>query len=64
MEKSVREQVMLLISSSPKVRTEAAAAIQKYGRFSEPILKRLVEDEKDAMLRARLKRLIDEPATD
>jgi len=64
MEKSVKEQVMLLISSSPKVRAEAAAAIQMYGRFSEPILKRLVEDEKDAMLRARIKRLIDVPAAD
>jgi len=64
MEKSVKEQVMLLISSSPKVRAEAAAAIQMYGRFSEPILKRLIEDEKDAMLRARMKRLIDVPAAD
>jgi len=55
---------MLLISSSPKVRAEAAAAIQMYGRFSEPILKRLIEDEKAAALRARIKRLIEVPATD
>src|SRR2546421_1605762 len=64
MEKSVKEQVMLLIDSSPKVRAEAATAIKMYGRFSEPILKRLIEDEKDAMLRARIKRLIDVPVAD
>jgi hypothetical protein len=64
MEKSVKEQVRLLNNSSPNVRAEAAAAIQKYGRFSEPILKRIIEDEKDAALRARIKRLIDEPAAD
>ena len=64
MEKSVKQQVMLLINSSPKVRAEAAAAIQMYGRFSEPILKRLIEDEKDAMLRARIKRLLDVPVAE
>jgi hypothetical protein len=64
MEKSVKEQVKLLNDSSPKVRAEAATAIQKYGRFSEPILKRIIEDEKDPTLRARIKRLIDVPAAD
>jgi hypothetical protein len=64
MEKSVKEQVRLLSDSSPKVRAETAAAIQKYGRFSEPILKRIIEDEKDATVRARIKRLIDMPAAD
>lgn len=64
MEKSVKEQVRLLNDSSPKVRAEAAAAMRKYGRFSEPILKRIIEDEKDPTLRARIKRLIDVPAAD
>lgn len=64
MEKSVKEQVRLLNDSSPKVRAEAATAIQKYGRFSEPILKRIIEDEKDPTLRARIKRLIDVRAAD
>ena len=64
MEKSVKEKISLLNDASPKVRAEAAAAIQKYGRFSEPILKRIVENEKDATLRARIKRLIDVPAAD
>ena len=64
MEKSVKEEVSRLNDSSPNVRAEAAAAIQKYGRFSEPILKRIIEDEKDPTLRARIKRLIDEPAAE
>ena len=64
MEKSVKDRVKLLNDSSPKVRAEAAAAIQKYGRFSEPILKRLIDDEKDPALRARIKRLIEVPVAD
>src|SRR5882724_628091 len=64
MEKSVKEQVRLLNDSSPNARAQAAAAIQKYGRFSEPILKRIIEDEKDPTLRARIKQLINEPAGD
>src|SRR6266478_958692 len=64
MEKSVQQRVRLLNDSSPKVRAEAAVAIQKYGRFSEPILKRIVEDEKDPTLRARIKRLIETPVAD
>src|SRR5438105_7022282 len=64
MEKSVKDRVKLLNDSSPKVRAEAAAAIQKYGRFSGPILKRLIDDEKDPTLRLRIKRLIDVPIAD
>jgi hypothetical protein len=59
MEKSVKAQVSLLNDPSPKVRVDAAASIKKYGRFSEPILKRIMEDESDPALRARIKRLID-----
>ena len=64
MEKSVREQVTRLNDPSPAVRNAAAASIKTYGRFSEPILKRILEDEKDAMLRARIKRLIGTPASE
>src|SRR6478672_4285440 len=59
MEKSVREQVSRLNDPSPAVRSEAAASIKKYGRFSEPILKRMLDDESDAVLHARIKRLIE-----
>jgi len=58
MEKSVRERVSMLSSSLPKTRAQARLAIQKYGRFSEPILKRLVEDEKDPVVRARIEQII------
>jgi hypothetical protein len=64
MQKSVKEQVRLLNDSSPKVRSEAAASIRKYGRFSEPILKWIIEDENDPAMRARIKRLIDTKASE
>jgi len=64
MEKSVREQVSRLSAPSPVARAEAAAAIKKYGRFSEPILKQILEDESDPALRARIKRLIETPASE
>jgi hypothetical protein len=58
MEKSVQQQVSLLSDASPEVRSRAEAEIKKYGRFSEPILKRLLEQESDAVLRARISNLI------
>jgi len=64
MEKSVREQVSRLNDPSPAVRSAAAASIKKYGRFSEPILKRMLDDEGDATLRARIKRLIETSASE
>jgi len=64
MEKSVSEQVSRLNDPSPAVRSAAAASIKKYGRFSEPILKRMLDDESDAALRARIKRLIEAPASE
>ena len=64
MEKSVREQVSRLNDPSPAVRSAAAASIKKYGRFSEPILKRMLDDENDAALRARIKRLIETSASE
>jgi len=64
MEKSVKEQVRLLNDSSPKVRSDAAVSIRKYGRFSEPILKQIMDEENNPALRARIKRLIETPASD
>ncbi|HEX3143315.1 MAG TPA: HEAT repeat domain-containing protein [Pyrinomonadaceae bacterium] len=64
MEKPVREQASLLSDPSPAVRSAAAASIKKYGRFSEPILKRMLDDESDAALRARIKRLIETSASE
>jgi hypothetical protein len=64
MEKSVREQVSRLNAASPAARAEAAAAIKKYGRFSEPILKRIMDDESDPTVRARIKRLIETSASE
>lgn len=64
MKKSVMERVQLLNDPSPKVRAEAAAAIREYGRFTEPILKQLLENEHDSTRRARLERLIATPVSD
>jgi len=64
LEKSVKEQVGRLNASAPAARAEAAAAIKKYGRFSEPILKRILDDESDPALRARIKRLIEGSASE
>jgi hypothetical protein len=64
LEKSVKEQVSNLNAPSPAARAEAAAAIKKYGRFSEPILKRILADESDPTLRARIKRLIETSAAE
>jgi hypothetical protein len=64
MEKSVKEQVRLLSSGSPVAREAAAVAIQKYGRFSEPILKRILEDENDPAMRTRIQRLIETRASE
>lgn len=64
MEKSVREQVSRLRDPSAAVRADVAKSIRKYGRFSEPILKRILSDESDPALRARLRRLIETSASE
>jgi hypothetical protein len=63
MEKSVQKQVSMLGDPSPKVREEAMVAIRKYGRFSEPILKRILENERNELMRRRIKELIESTAT-
>jgi hypothetical protein len=58
MEKDVRKQVGLLRSTSAKVREEAQNNLKKYGRFYEPILKSILESEKDAKVRTQIQKLI------
>jgi hypothetical protein len=60
MEKSVQKQVKML--GDPQTRDDAMQAIRKYGRFSEPILKRILVSEKDPAVRARINQLIDRTA--
>ncbi len=64
MEKSVGQQIVLLRDPSPQVREAARQAIQRYGRFSEPILKRLLAGETDAATRAEISKLIEDGGTD
>jgi len=64
MENAVKRQVSMLSDASPKVREQASLAIQKLGRFYEPILKRIVEDERDETVRARIRRLLETPRGD
>jgi hypothetical protein len=59
MEEAVKKQVSMLNDPSAKVREEARLAIEKLGRFYEPILERIVEDEKDPTVRARIQRVLD-----
>jgi hypothetical protein len=58
MEQDVRKQVGLLKSASAEVRAEAQKNLQKHGRFYEPILKSILETEKDAKVRAQIQKLI------
>jgi hypothetical protein len=63
MEKTVQKQVSMLANPWPAVREEAMLAIRKYGRFSEPILKRLLENERNELQRKRIKEVIESTAT-
>jgi hypothetical protein len=58
MEQDVRKQVGLLKSESAEVRAEAQKNLQKHGRFYEPILKSLLENERNAKIRAQIQKLI------
>lgn len=63
MERSVQKQVMMLGNPSPAVREQAMLTIRKYGRFSEPILKRILENERNGLMRKRIEGLINSTAT-
>ena len=62
MERHVQQQVGLLGQPSPRVQETARREIQKYGRFAEPILKRLLASEKEASVRMRIEKLINAPS--
>ena len=59
MMREVKSQVELLKSSSAEVREAARKNLQSRGRFYEPILKNILEDEKDAKVREQIQKLID-----
>jgi len=59
MEQDVRKQVGFLRSNSKEVREEAQNNLKKYGRFYEPILKSILENERDTKVRAQIQKLID-----
>ena len=63
MEKHVQQQIGLLRDPSPQARDAARKAIKKYGRFAEPILKRLLAQETDAEVRFEITRLIEADGT-
>lgn len=63
MERKVQQQIGLLRDPSPQVRETAGKAIQKYGRFAEPILKRLLAQETDAEVRSEITKLIESDET-
>lgn len=58
MERDVKRQVARLKSASGKERAEAREDLKKHGRFYEPILKSILESEKNAGVRAELERVI------
>lgn len=58
MEDAVRKQVKLLSDPNPKVREQAQRELKTYGRFYEPILKRILEDETDDNVRAQVERVL------
>ncbi len=58
MEQAVRQQIGLLKDSSPQVRAVALETLQKHGRFSEPILKRILASERNRTTRKLIRQLI------
>jgi hypothetical protein len=60
MEVSVINEIRKLESPSMSVRKAALEAINKYGRFREPILKQIFDHTDDPQLRASIERLLRE----
>jgi hypothetical protein len=58
MTNDVKKQVALLNSKSSRVRANAKENLQKHGRFYEPILKSILQNESDASVRKQIKKLI------
>lgn len=57
-EQKVRAQVSLLNHSSSRIREQARREIRMYGRFYEPILERLLEDEPNSKTRAAIQQAL------
>jgi hypothetical protein len=57
-EQKVRKQVVLLKSGSSTIREEAQKNLREYGRFYEPVLKSILQNETDADLRRQIQELI------
>ena len=63
MENEIRQQAAGLNGSAIDVRSAAAEITRKHGRFAEPVLKTLLGETNDPMLRGRIQQLIDYTAT-
>ena len=59
MENEIRHQAAGLEGSAIDVRSAAAEITRKHGRFAEPVLKTLLGETNDPMLRGRIQQLID-----
>ncbi len=58
-EQDVKRQVVLLRSTSAKVREQAQNNLQKHGRFYEPILKSILQNESNAKVREQIQKLLE-----
>jgi hypothetical protein len=58
MEQTIRQQVAKLENSSADLRAEAVKIIRKHGRFSEPILKNILQSTTDPRLKSRIEQII------
>lgn len=59
MERAIRDLVDRLGDSKIEVRDAATAGLQKYGRFAEPVLRRILADATDPEVRGRIEDLLD-----
>lgn len=58
MEQDVRKQVFFLRSGSAEIRQKAQENLKKYGRFYEPVLKIIFENEKNRKVRKQIEDII------
>jgi hypothetical protein len=58
MERAIQQQVAMLESDSADIQSVARTIIRKHGRFSEPVLKGILEKTKDSKLRSRIEQII------
>jgi hypothetical protein len=58
MERAIQQQVAKLESASSDIQSIARTIIRKHGRFSEPVLKSILEKTTDTKLRWRIKQIM------